>query len=244
MLLNAVHDEFLNAFKNLPAESQRLLNDHYEVQIRNGIVNTEDVHIRVDSVNSEDGWKEVGPGQKVSTTRTVTSNVFLVNMKQLIVESPITRIFTGNLRSILRKPGHKGSITLEPYRPLQLDIQDPHVRSVTDALKHITVTETITPDFDGTGRAMTRQSFIEKLPPILILHLKRFVYDKHGTKKVWKKIAYPLNLEIPLDVLSPTQRTESPPQFQLFGGTPTKFSSVDISYISSWNLGNRGTLYS
>jgi ubiquitin C-terminal hydrolase len=65
---------------------------------------------------------------------------------------------------------------------------------------------------------MTRGSFIEKLPPILILHLKRFVYDGHGTKKVWKKIAYPLTLEIPLDVQSPTQRGPNPPKFQLFGG--------------------------
>jgi hypothetical protein len=70
--LNAVHDEFLNAFKSLPAESQRLLNDQYEVQIRNGISNPENVDIRVDSVNSEGGWKEIGPRQKVSTTRTVT----------------------------------------------------------------------------------------------------------------------------------------------------------------------------
>jgi len=69
--LNAIHDEFLNAFKTLPAESQRLLNDHYEVQIRNGRADDDDVHVRVDSVNSEDGWKEVGRGQKVSTTRTV-----------------------------------------------------------------------------------------------------------------------------------------------------------------------------
>ena len=67
---------------------------------------------------------------------------------------------------------------------------------------------------------MTRRSFIEKLPPILILHLKRFVYDGHGTRKVWKKIAYPLTLDIPLDVLSPTQRGPQPPKFQLFGGNP------------------------
>lgn len=71
--MNAVHDEFLNAFKGLPAESQQLLNDHYEVQIRNGTTDTEDIHIRVDNVNSEDGWKEIGPRQKVSTTRTVIS---------------------------------------------------------------------------------------------------------------------------------------------------------------------------
>jgi len=74
LLLNAVHDEFLNAFKSLPAECQRLLNDHYEVQIRNGLSDTEDAHVRVDSVNSEDGWKEIGRRHKVSTTRTVRSS--------------------------------------------------------------------------------------------------------------------------------------------------------------------------
>ena len=129
------------------------------MQIRNGIADTEDVNIRVDNVNSQNGWKEMGPRQKVSTTRTVIPQMRITDLKQLIVESPITRIFTGNLRSILRKPGHKDSITLEPYRPLQLDIQDRHVRSVTDALKHITATETITPDFEDTGRAMTTTKF-------------------------------------------------------------------------------------
>jgi len=141
------------------------------------------------------------------------------------VESPITRIFTGSLRSILRKPGHKDSITLEPYRPLQLDIQDRHIRSVTDALRHITVNETLNADFDGSGRPMTRTTYIEKLPPILILHLKRFVFDgSHGTRKVWKRIAYPVVLDVPLDVLSPGQRAESQSRrFHLFGGTDSSF---------------------
>ena len=77
LLLNAVHDEFLNAFKTLPAESQQVLNDHYEVQIRNG-VSEDDVHVRVNSVNSEDGWQEIGPRQKVSITRTVRHLILLL----------------------------------------------------------------------------------------------------------------------------------------------------------------------
>lgn len=71
LLLNAVHDEFLHAFRTLPPESQRILNNHYEIAIRNGTSDTDDVCIRVDNVYSEDGWKEIGPRQKVSTTRTV-----------------------------------------------------------------------------------------------------------------------------------------------------------------------------
>jgi ubiquitin carboxyl-terminal hydrolase 10 len=77
---------------------------------------------------------------------------------------------------------------------------------------------------------MSRRSFIEKLPPILILHLKRFVYDGHQTKKVWKKIAYPLDLEIPLDVISPSQRGTAPPKFQLFGGTSLMVILIVVIY--------------
>lgn len=115
---------------------------------------------------------------------------------------------------------------------------------MTDALKHLTSAETINADFDGSGRAMTRRSFIEKLPPILILHLKRFVYDGHGTRKVWKKIAYPLDLEIPLDVISPTQRPPVPPKFQLFGGTPFYKFYLYYSYLPSRDISDRRSLHS
>ena len=72
LLLNAVHDEFLHAFKSLPPEYQLVLNENYEVAIRNGAAD-DDVHVRVNSVNSEEGWQEIGPRQKVSITRTVYS---------------------------------------------------------------------------------------------------------------------------------------------------------------------------
>ena len=46
------------------------------------------------------------------------------------------------------------------------------------------------------------QTFLEQLPPILILHLKLFVYDKNGgSKKLLKKIDYPIDLDLPKDCL-------------------------------------------
>lgn len=46
------------------------------------------------------------------------------------------------------------------------------------------------------------QTFLEQLPPILILHLKLFVYDKDGgSKKLVKKIDYPIDLDLPRDCL-------------------------------------------
>ena len=46
------------------------------------------------------------------------------------------------------------------------------------------------------------QTFLDQLPPILILHLKLFIYDKDGgSKKLVKKIDYPIDLELPRECL-------------------------------------------
>jgi ubiquitin carboxyl-terminal hydrolase 10 len=114
------------------------------------------------------------------------------------------------LRSELRVPGLKNSVTLEPYQPLQLDIGAVNVNNIVDALKGLTRPETITGDFNsprGPGVNATKQVFIESLPPVLILHLKRFQYDSSGgTQKIYKRVGYPLELEIPKEVFPPAKR--------------------------------------
>ncbi len=150
---------------------------------------------------SDNGWLEVGPRQKAAVTRSSGA---------IEVESPITRIFGGKIRSELRVPGKKTSVTLEPYQPLQLDIGSPHVNNIVDALKGLTRSETLQGDFNsprGADATATKQVFIETLPPVLIVHLKRFQYDNTGgTQKIWKKVGYPLELEIPKEVFPPHKR--------------------------------------
>lgn len=87
------------------------------------------------TAEGDDGWLEVGKKNKVIATRTTKSR-----------ESVITRIFGGKLRSILKQPGGAGktSATLEPYQPLQLDIQ---VRAVLFLLFEFSIT-----DSDPAGR--------------------------------------------------------------------------------------------
>ena len=44
---------------------------------------------------------------------------------------------------------------------------------------------------------MVKKSSIEELPPVLILHLKFFVFNKDGgSQKLMKKVDYPVELEI------------------------------------------------
>jgi len=139
---------------------------------------------------------EVGHKQKPAITRSSGA---------ISTESPITRIFGGKLRSELKVAGSKNSITLEPYQPLQLDIGSPQVNNIVDALKGLTRPESMQGDFHsprGPKNRATKQVFIETLPPVLILHLKRFHYDNSSKRaeKIWKKIGYPLELEIPKEV--------------------------------------------
>ncbi|PWN47051.1 cysteine proteinase [Violaceomyces palustris] len=159
---------------------------------------------------TEEGWMEVGQKGRTSFTRTTSTS-----------DSPITRIFGGKLRSVLRCPGAKDSVTLEPYQPLQLDIQPPHVQSIEDALLNLTVPETIPGVYSpakGTEVDATKQVFIETLPPILVLHLKRFVYDEvGGVQKSQKPLAYNTLLEISNEVLSPAMRGPKKEKYRLFG---------------------------
>ena len=55
--------------------------------------------------SGDKGWLEVGPKQKAAVTRDSGS---------ISLESPITKIFGGKLRSEFRVPGLKNSVTLEP----------------------------------------------------------------------------------------------------------------------------------
>ncbi|KAF2010712.1 cysteine proteinase [Aaosphaeria arxii CBS 175.79] len=159
---------------------------------------------RSGSVDS--GWQEVGPKQKSAVTQSSGA---------IEIETPLTKIFGGKLRSEYRKPGEKPSITLEPYQPLQLDISSPAINNISDALKAMTHLETLDGSTRG-ARASTKQVFIESLPPVLILHLKRFHYDANGPQKIWKKIGYPLDLEIPKDVFPQHMRGS----FGVRGGLP------------------------
>ncbi|KAI9684705.1 MAG: hypothetical protein M1829_000080 [Trizodia sp. TS-e1964] len=193
-LLEGLHDECVQVLKGTPASGV--------VTPTNGAFPLSlDSSFEISSPQPDDGWLEVGPKQKPSITRSSGT---------ITTESPITKIFGGKLRSELRVPGLKNSVTLEPYQPLQLDIQSPDVQNISDALKGLTRSETLHGDFNsprGPDVTATKQVFIETLPPVLILHLKRFEYNNAGgTQKIWKKIGYPLELEIPKEVFSPQKR--------------------------------------
>ncbi|MCJ1288113.1 hypothetical protein MMC26_007468 [Xylographa opegraphella] len=210
-LLEELHDECAKTIKSSYSRSGST-----EALTDDDAVSTTTDH----TTSGESGWLEVGPKQKAAITRSSG----IIN-----TESPVTKIFGGKLRSELRVPGVKTSVTLEPYQPLQLDIGSSEVNNIVDALKNLTRSEVLHGDFNsprGPGVAATKQVFIESLPPVLILHLKRFQYDNTGgTQKIWKKVGYPLELEIPKEVF-PQQKRGA---YLAHGGLP-RYRLIGVVY--------------
>ena len=78
-------------------------------------------------------------------------------------------------------------------------------------------------------------TLLEKLPPVLILHLKYFIYDsKGGLQKLSKKVEYPVDLEINKGILSHSIRTASPHRYKLFAG---EFNKLSVLYLYLQLLG-------
>ncbi|KAM0747240.1 cysteine proteinase [Meredithblackwellia eburnea MCA 4105] len=199
--LETLHDEVLGVMDREEKRSKKVVEESEGEKKEEG----------KDKVDGEgaDGWLEVGSKGRTATTRTTETR-----------QSPITKIFGGQLRSVLRCPGQKDSITLEPYQRLQLDISPPNVRTVEEALQNLTTPEAL-PDFvnrAGIRVEATKQVYLESYPPVLILHLKRFLYDNvGGVQKSGKVIGYGTELTIDEKIVAPNKRTGKPIRYQLYG---------------------------
>lgn len=125
----------------------------------------------------------------------------------------------------------KPSITLDPYQRVQLDISDPSVHSIEDALAKISLAETIHyKSNSGEIIEAFKQTSFETLPKILILHLKRFDFvlneSSYATiQKINKIIGYKRQLQIPPSCIAEAHR-HIPVNYQLFGGMKLLYSSL------------------
>lgn len=147
--------------------------------------------------NDNDGWNEIGSkNQKVSSKRTVE-----------IEPSPIKTIFGGQFRSVLQIPHKKDqSITLDPFQCIQLDISNEEVNTIEEAFKQLNEPEQIPFKLNDNREVMAKkQTFIDNLPPVLVIHLKRFSYDHANNgniEKLKKKITFGHQLTIPSELFS------------------------------------------
>ncbi|KAJ8120640.1 hypothetical protein ONZ43_g2701 [Nemania bipapillata] len=138
------------------------------------------------NVSTENEWLEVGRKQRAAITRSSGHSGIL---------SPISKIFSGQQRSVVRVQGQKDSVTCEPYQPLQLDIGDAHVNNIVDALKHYSRPETLAQESSSSRPDMKSPTKTKQFDPAA-----------NGTIKLWTKIDYPLELELPGEIFSPLHK--------------------------------------
>ncbi|KAI9188694.1 hypothetical protein H9P43_000115 [Blastocladiella emersonii ATCC 22665] len=188
-LLDGLHLEFVAAMK-AAAEAEEAA--ALAAKQRSG--STSSLNGNGNGASGDDGeWLEVSHGHgkhRTAVTRSVQAT-----------ESPITRLFSGRIRSTLCVPGQKDSVTIEPFQSLQLDITPEDVSSVQEALRTLIKPEIITEYPAAGGRIVpevTKQAQLERVPPVLVLHLKRFLYDHntHDTVKLTKHVDVPAYLDL------------------------------------------------
>ena len=184
-VLNGLHEEMMNLLQLLDIgnESSTDDNDSPKEKMSN--------HFEP----NENEWEEVITKRNRSavTRRADTSKTL------------ISKIFRGELCTSVFRPGQKLSISHEPFFCLPLAVQPEPYWSVEDALYALTNKE----NFAGSDnlQSASRQQAIEVLPPILILHLKRFVFDKMGgSKKIDKRMDFRSDLVIAKELLSKTSK--------------------------------------
>jgi len=200
-LLNGLNDEMLALFKSVDQQQQQGQEGSEAASDPEGQADQEEEE------EEEDEWQEVGPKNKSVVTRRGAQG----NTK--IRPSPLAEIFQGQMRSCLQPVNGDPTATLQPFFSLQLDIQSSDVTSVNEALVNNFASEMI----DGYVCPKTKQAVeasksmtLEELPPILVLHLKRFVYDGSlsgkGSQKLLKNVDFPVDLEISSEILSPATK--------------------------------------
>jgi len=129
-----------------------------------------------------DGWYEVGPKNQSSVMR---------QQRGQEQESALSQVASGVLRSALKSSG-LSSASRERLFMLPLDVS-PSVSSIEEAVDHLMLPELI----DGVQRSSGGESSIgkkdtelDRLPQVLMVHLKRFIFTGQGAQKVSKHISF------------------------------------------------------
>ncbi|KAI2662167.1 Ubiquitin carboxyl-terminal hydrolase 10 [Labeo rohita] len=192
--LNGLHEEML-ALKKLISPQEEKAPTPNGPESQPGV---EEDPAEKEEEGSDDEWEQVGPRNKTSITRQAD-----------FIRTPITDIFGGHIRSVVYQQSSKESATLQPFFTLQLDIQSEKIRTVQEALEILVARESVQGYTTKSKQEIeiSRRVTLEELPPVLVLHLKRFVFEKTGgCQKLVKNIDYPVDLEISKDLLSPGVR--------------------------------------
>ncbi|KAK6464916.1 hypothetical protein DFJ63DRAFT_285159 [Scheffersomyces coipomensis] len=193
-------DSLIQNFSNNCDDVEKVSQFKYNVKTTVNLIKNEKKS-KSNGNNDDDGWNEVGSNNKSIS----------INKAVEVEPSPINLIFGGQFKSVLTIPKSpnsnqfKKSITFDPFQNLQLDISE--ANSIEDAFNHLNDIEKISFKASKQDKEIQikKQTFIDKLPQVLIIHLKRFSFLKEkdvGIEKLRKRVDYNHDLNIPTNILS------------------------------------------
>jgi len=201
-LLSEIHDEICQILYNSSSTKT-------EESTSSSDLSTLTADLQLNGDETSEDWLQVGKRNRTHVLRT-----------NEIRKSLITDIFAGKFRSMVHSSGNQKSVVHEPFFTLSLDIKDPKIVTLDDALLRFCEQSTVSDYVDSKNRQNIhthKTMLIEQLPPILIIHLKCFLYDEtDGIRKVNKSINYTVNLTLPKNILTESARKNSYDRYKLF----------------------------
>jgi len=196
-------DELIQNYSSFTSDSKKVQQFKYNVKSTIKIIkkeNNEGNNGTGEDDGGEGEWNEVGANNKKTS----------INKPVEFEPTPINQIFGGQFKSVLTIPrssnssSFQKSITFDPFQNVQLDISE--VESIEQAFINLNQLEKISYKSNNNQEVqIKKQTFIDKLPEILIIHLKRFSFLKEkevGIEKLRKKIEYSHELNIPGNLIS------------------------------------------
>ena len=184
--------------------------------------------IDTNSQSCDDDWLQVGPKQRIATTR-----------RTPVSQSPIHLLFAGNFQSLYKSPGSRPSITFEPFTILSLSLIKEKdylpIDTITEAIEHVMRLEDL-------SKKCTKQLSFSSLPPILIIQLKRFIYKQNSTSKQLElhKITRPLKIPLELNL----SQNNSSFNYKIYGLVNHHGSSLNSGHYTSIIRTNLNDWYS
>jgi hypothetical protein len=149
-----------------------------------------------------DSWSCVGQVSRVALDAHIRWKVPFIRIRAKPVRRP-----HGQDRRMARTPARNRGLL--PFRlfiflfaNIEVVLKDDSVNTIQDALTYISDLQPVElDDHDPSGPSAANQLvLIEELPPILVLHLKRFSYNEEakGIVKISKPVQFAPELDIPL----------------------------------------------
>jgi ubiquitin carboxyl-terminal hydrolase 10 len=178
--------------------------------------------------NDETEWEEVKKGGK-RMKQTNTENNFDISV--------IGNIFQGVLKHEIDSKGQSLSkCSIEPFFVLSLDFGE---NSIESCFKKFFQKKKIENTLDN----ISQKTYIDKLPQVLIVHLKAFYYDKELKKimKINKHTDYSTSLVLNEDFLSPSKKSYYTLEYELIGVIIHKGSKASEGHYICFCRDDKGT---